>query len=101
MKTLSDYLHKIERVEYPIETKKTLVEYMKKRKFLEWASTKKITDPITKEMVETVCFVGYSDDVYEWTSSETYLLEKYDLKISDEFINHVLARNKLPAHADT
>ena len=94
MTTVSNYLHNQQKRSYTSEEKSKLLDYMKRRDFLDWASTKKITDRVTGERVDTVCWVGYNDGEYEWTSTETYLLEKYDLKVSDEFIQHVMGKNK-------
>ncbi len=89
MKTISDYLHSITRARYTPEEKEALLAYMSKREYLEWASTKRITDRVTGETVESVCFLGYSDGEFNWTSSEAYLLRKYDLALSKEFVRHV------------
>lgn len=47
------------------------------------------TDYITGKTLDNLieCF---DDEVYTWTSEEIYHFEKYDLKLNDDFINHVL-----------
>lgn len=35
-----------------------------------------------------------TDTEYIWNYSDIYHFEKYDLKLSDDFINHVLAKTK-------
>ncbi len=41
-------------------------------------------------LIESVeCF---TDGEYFWTNEETYLFEKYDLKLNDDFIEYVLNR---------
>lgn len=36
-------------------------------------------------------FLAYSDNGWNWTSSEIYHLEKYDLELKPEFIEYVLS----------
>ena len=33
---------------------------------------------------------AYFDGVYFWTDEDTYHFEKYDMRLNDEFVNHVL-----------
>ena len=35
---------------------------------------------------------AYSDGVFEWRSDEIYYFEKYNIKLEDEFIAHVLKK---------
>ena len=94
MKTISDYLNTVSKADYPKKTKEKLIEYMSDKDFLDWVSSARITDRITGEKVESICQLDYNDGEFEWSSSEIYLLEKYNLKISDEFIEHVLKSTK-------
>lgn len=34
----------------------------------------------------------YKDDIYEWDDSEIYHFEKYNLRLNDDFIKHVLSK---------
>ena len=90
MKKISDYPNVDSRKDYTEEEKKKLIAYMGDRQYLFGASTKRITDRVTGETVSSVCFLLFKDREYEWTSSETYHLEQYDLAISEEFIRYVL-----------
>ena len=94
MKTISDYLNGIQRSSYSAKEKAALIAYMSDRKYLFGASTKKLTDLVTGETVYSRCHHLYNDGVYEWTSSEIYHLEKYDLKLSEAFIRHVLEKSE-------
>ena len=67
---------------------------MTKREYVYGASSAKITDFVTGEKVYNKCRIIYQDEEFEWRSEEVYLLEKYDLKVSDEFIHHVMGKNK-------
>lgn len=76
------------------ETDKTKIkEYMLKRKFVSAASTKKVYDAIAKANDENYCCVYYSDGKYEWNSAEIMYFEKYNLKLNDDFIQHVLSNS--------
>ena len=92
MKKISNYPKEHYYSTYPKDQKEALLEYMKKREYVEWASTKKIRDIVTGNRVDTVCHIIYTDGQFEWTSVEIYMLEQYDLKISDEFVVHVLSK---------
>ena len=92
MKTISDYRNCIPRTEYDPGLKATLVAYMTQRKLVYGASTAKIKDYVTGERIYTVCKVLYRDDEYEWRSEEAYLVDKYDMKVSDDFIQHVMSK---------
>ena len=72
------------------DRKKQISEYLRNRSFVTAASTKKIFDSIAKENDENYCGVYYSDGRYEWNSAEIMYFEKYDLKLNDDFIQHVL-----------
>ena len=98
MKMISDFPHSITRKNYTEEEKKKLLSYMNDRKYLFGASTKRITDRITGESVSSVCFLLFEDKEYKWNSPEIYHLEKYDLALSDEFIQHVLGKNGSNEH---
>ena len=64
-------------------------------------SSARIIDRVTGKQVENICRIIYNDGEYEWRSEEVYLIEKYNMKVSDEFINHVLELSKPSIHADT
>ena len=92
MMKISNYPHEYYYRTYSTKEKEALLKHMKSRKYVEWASTKKITDKVTGNRVDTVCHVIYTDGRFEWTSAETYMLEQYDIMVSDEFIEHVMSK---------
>ncbi len=67
---------------------------MTQRKLVYGASTGKIKDYVTGDTIYTICKIIYRDDEYEWRSEEVYLLEKYDMKLSEDFILHVMNRTE-------
>ena len=89
MKTISNFRTEIKRAEYEPEEKEKLLHYMSRREFLFAASSAKITDFITGKRILDRPRLIYRDDSFEWESEEVYLLEKYDLALSKEFIQHV------------
>ena len=91
---ISDYLNNIRKTVYDPYIKEALLEYMTKREYVYGASSAKITDFVTGEKVYNKCRIIYQDEEFEWRPEEVYLLEKYDLKVSDEFIHHVMGKNK-------
>ena len=44
-----------------------------------------LRDPITKK-VHSTANLCYEKDGYEWTNEVTYLFEKYNIKLNDDFI---------------
>ena len=50
-----------------------------------------LTDEITGKDVN-LSVEGYEDDAYYWDTRYIYHFEKYNLKLNDDFISHVLAR---------
>lgn len=75
---------------YSKDNKDAIKKYMCKRDFVTAASTKKVYDAIAKTTDENYCCVYYSDGKYEWNSAEIMYFEKYNLKLNDNFIQHVL-----------
>lgn len=102
MKIISDYRNEFQKTKYDENVKRTLISYMSQRKYLIAASTAKIRDFISGEKVESLCRLIYSDGEYEWRSEEIYLIEKYDMKVFENFVNHVMRRaEKKPDHEAT
>ncbi len=89
MKTISNYLVNVTSAYYPSATKEKVIRYLRKKDFLDYRSTARITDLVTGEKVEDQCHLIYSDGNYEWTSAEIYLFEKYNLGLDPEFIAYV------------
>lgn len=53
------------------------------------AVARPVTDYISDEK-QKESVLGYTDGVYWWTNEEVYHFEKYDLKLNDSFIRHIL-----------
>lgn len=74
----------------PYESKKVILEYLKR--FPECAFTSEpVRDKYTNEIVYGADNAR-SDGEYTWYEDEIYHFEKYDLKLNDDFINHVLSQ---------
>lgn len=52
------------------------------------------TDRITGKSLNQSSIKTFDDGDYYWTNEEIYLFNKYDLKLNDDFIEHVLSKNK-------
>ncbi|MBQ8567968.1 MAG: hypothetical protein IJ446_01985 [Oscillospiraceae bacterium] len=74
------------------------VEIPKKSKILNYFKTyssaiayasSTVTDIITKSKTD-IPNAMFTDSFFEWSSSIVYHFEKYNLKLTDEFIQHVL-----------
>lgn len=69
-----------------IPDKARIVSYMKSQKKTAIAP-KFFRDPVTNEMVDELDW--REDKDFGWSSETTYLFEKHNYPLSDEFINHV------------
>lgn len=70
--------------------KKKILEYMKSFKVYGY-STAYVLDVVNQE--ETALNeVSFTDGDYLWSSSWIYHFEKYNLKLNDDFIAHVLSK---------
>ena len=74
----------------PIDGKDEIVSYMKSG-HKEWFTTACVTDIVTGEETETPDN-GFTDGKYLWYAAEIYHFEKYNLKLNDDFIAHVLSK---------
>lgn len=50
------------------------------------------TDYITGIKIGSESVKTYNDGNYFWTNEEVHLFDKYDLKLNDDFIKHVLSK---------
>lgn len=72
----------------PIENKAKILEYLKKGKVTA-AATGTAKDIITGKTIDEP-FCMFTDGVYAWRSDTIYYVDKYNLKLEDEFIKHAL-----------
>ena len=72
----------------PIRNKKAVLDYMKRAKVVA-ASPAILIDVISNRPInsELLC---YSDGKYGWRSDVIYYVDKYDMQLPDEFIDHAL-----------
>lgn len=72
----------------PIAQKNKVLEYLKNGKVEAYAPGR-LKDIISGEKIEgDICC--YTDGIYEWRSDTIYYFDKYNLKLEDQFILHVL-----------
>jgi hypothetical protein len=72
----------------PIKEKKKIIEYMKKCK-IEAVAPAIVTDLINPDIKFAELYF-MSDGKYGWRSDIIYYLEKYDMELPEEFVQHVL-----------
>lgn len=72
-------------------SKSLILKYLKKDKFISSCTTEKVFDFIKKEETN-IPMVSYHDDQYYWDDRHIYYFEKYNLKLNDDFVQHVLSQ---------
>lgn len=72
----------------PIKEKEKVIEYMKKCR-IEAASPAIVTDLIDSKNRITELY-SMTDGKYAWRSDVIYYVEKYDMELPEDFIQHVL-----------
>lgn len=77
---------------HPIDRKDEIISYMKSGQ-KEWFTTACVYDIVTKQEID-IPDTGYTDGEYLWYATEIYHFEKYNLKLNDDFIEHVLSKIK-------
>lgn len=73
-----------------LKEKEIIIRYLSSRAFAVYAASAPALDIISGDYSEHYGRAGYSDGQYEWTSEEIMYFEKYNLKLDDDFIQHVL-----------
>lgn len=71
--------------------KNDILNYFKQHNAVHAVITCLATDYVTNKTL-TNNIECFDDGMYYWTSEEIYHFEKYDLKLNDDFINHVLSQ---------
>ena len=79
-----------ELINKPIKEKEKVIKYMKKCKVVAVAPAivRDIINPNNK--IAELCLM--TDGKYEWRSDIIYYVEKYDMELPEEFIQHVLSQ---------
>lgn len=72
----------------PDEIKAKVLAFL--RSGIEWSACPGIlTDDVTGNSLP-IQWLNYTDGVYSWNSKTTYQFAEYDMKLPDEFIEHIL-----------
>lgn len=69
----------------PPAIKKKVLDYLKEPEPT-WVSGKRMTDPITGEFYSHENLIREKDG-FSWSSAAIYMLEKYDIRLSEEFLS--------------
>ena len=81
-------------INYFCDKKQEVLDYFKKYNIPDIVTACGITDFITGEEFHRESIKCFNDGVYCWSNLEIYHFEKYDLKLNDDFIQHVLKQTK-------
>lgn len=73
-----------------ISNKESIVNYLKNRKYVLFASSAEIYDEYQKKNILNSCKIWYADDLYKWTSQDIYYFENYGLPLNSDFVKHAL-----------
>ncbi len=74
----------------PIKDKEKVIRYMKRCKITAVAPAR-VTDLINPEKKISELYM-MTDGKYEWRSDVIYYVDKYDMELPEEFIQHVLSQ---------
>ena len=83
-----EYPHISDDIHHPCEHKEKILKYMKSCVSSSSAPAV-LTDVFTGDKIN-VPLECKSDGVYGWRTDYIYYIEKYDLKIPEDFVQHVL-----------
>lgn len=78
--------------EQPIQNKDNILAYLKKFPYSAFTS-QPVFDKFSGEEVFSANN-AHTDGAYTWYETEIYHFDKYNLKINDDFIEHVLNQTK-------
>ena len=73
--------------------KKTMLEYLKNTERRSSCTTEKVYDYFEKKYVD-IPIVAYHDEFFYWDDRDIYYFEEYNLKLAEEFVNHVLKQTE-------
>ncbi len=74
----------------PMEHKKEILDYLKKGEVLA-AAAGRARDVISGEFIPTE-WLTLTDGEYEWQTNLIFYVEKYNLKLPDEIVKHILSK---------
>jgi len=78
----------------PIPHKNKILNYLKSFK-VAWFTSQRVLDEITNCYVKISDHL-YNDKKYEWSGTEIYHFEKYNLVLNEDFVKHVLEQSTEP-----
>ncbi len=76
--------------EYP--DKEAIIQYLKKGT-VDIAASGSAIDAITGEKIKGE-YVGMNDGTYHWWSTTVYYVERYGLRLPENFVRHVLEKKE-------
>lgn len=88
---LNDVFKGAEYTSEPIENKNVVLDYMRNKSKPIGYMPMKYKDIFTGEFIKMEACTK-SDDRFRWFNVVEYYFDKYNLKLPDEFINHILGK---------
>lgn len=71
----------------PHPLKEKILKYLKSFKY-SWVSSQRVIDKKENRPTD-IAYMFYNDGKFEWSSSEIYHFEKYNLILNSDFIDHI------------
>ena len=85
-----DYLTIQKRIRFLCKNKRKVLDYLKRHGEEYACLTCSAMDYVTNKHIKGISLKTFTDGEYLWTNEEVYHFEKYNLKLNDDFIRHVL-----------
>ncbi len=73
-------------------SKEAILTYLRNGK-VHMVTASKVVDALTKAQTK-IDLVFMNDGSYAWTSAIIYYVDRYNLQLPDEFVNHILKKSK-------
>lgn len=76
--------------EYPMQGKGKILLFFKRNNKFKYYGMFQPKDPITGKSIGELQDV-FEKDGFHWTALDVYMFKKYNIKLTDEFVNYVLS----------
>lgn len=78
--------------QYDSNTKKRLIDYMRS---INPSSAGGYVEDVFQDDIETsIPDVGYEDEEFFWSEQDIYFIEKYNLAVEKDFLDHVINKTR-------
>lgn len=73
----------------PLDIKKDILGYLTSFKH-KWVTSARVIDKVTGVVVRNIVNNSYSDGEYQCSGADIYHFEKYNMPLSDKFVNYFI-----------